>query len=70
MGNGDSEGEESSQIQRKKRKFEGRSRPSQFASLEEYEHPMTDDKKTSGKKPNITKKNKRKASKLETESIQ
>lgn len=49
---------------KKKRKLEEKSRASPFASLEEYEHLMTDDKGSSGKKSKLPKSKKRKTSKL------
>ena len=59
-----SDGDESNQTQNnKKRKLEGKSRPSPFASLEEYEHLMTDDNESSRKKSKLPKRKKSKASK-------
>ncbi|ONK75213.1 uncharacterized protein A4U43_C03F14530 [Asparagus officinalis] len=49
---------------KKKRKLEVKSRPSPFATLEEYEHLMTDNKESSRKRPNLPKKKKRKTSKV------
>jgi len=59
-----SEGDKSNRTQSKrKRRLEGKSRPSPFASLEEYEHLMTDNNGSSRKKSKLPKMKKRRASK-------
>ncbi|XP_020257068.1 CCAAT/enhancer-binding protein zeta [Asparagus officinalis] len=64
-GSDDSEDDKPTKVKgKKKRKLEVKSRPSPFATLEEYEHLMTDNKESSRKRPNLPKKKKRKTSKV------